>query len=247
MKNWFPLTNYEFYAYLTTGMIVVAAADRAFMGSVLANEASWKVVYAVFWTAIAYLIGHIVAMPSSALLEHWLAKRVLRDPSAIILGLEEKRLRERCFGTVVGAREYEPFPKDFRSGILTKIAGVLKVSESAVEPEAAFQCAFAQARSITDSATRMDNFLNQYGLCRNVSFASALAAGFLAWFACQTGERLDTILAIGAGVLALGMFARFIKFYAAYTREVFRGFDKAYPPATAATSPSPPPASATTI
>lgn len=31
MKDWFPLTSYEFYAYLTSGMVVLAAADRAFM------------------------------------------------------------------------------------------------------------------------------------------------------------------------------------------------------------------------
>ena len=74
MKDWFPLTSYEFYAYLTSGMVVLAAADRAFMGSTLASHTDWKVVIVVFWAAIAYLIGHIVAIPSSAIFEHLIAK-----------------------------------------------------------------------------------------------------------------------------------------------------------------------------
>ena len=227
MKDWFPLTSYEFYAYLTSGMVVLAAADRAFMGSTLASHTDWKVVIVVFWTAIAYLIGHIVAIPSSAIFEHLIAKRVLRDPSAVILGLQPQRFRERCFGTVVGAREYEPFPADYRAGIVTKLARALNVTEPSIQADAAFQCAFTPARSIPDSAARMDSFLNQYGLCRNVSFASLIATVLLTILACRTGDRIDVLLAVGAGALALGLFIRFIKFYAAYTREVYRAFNKA--------------------
>ncbi|MEL7444731.1 MAG: hypothetical protein AAGK02_02835 [Pseudomonadota bacterium] len=228
MKDWFPLTSYDFYAYLTTGMVVLAAFDRAFMGSFLANEMDWGIVVGVFWAAIAYLIGHIIAMPSSAIIEHWLAKRVLLDPSSVILGLKNQRWRERCFGAAVGAREYEPFSPDYSKVIVTKLRDALSVQECEIEPEAAFQYAFPRARSLPDSANRLDNFLNLYGLCRNVSFASFLGALFLSSLAVRTGERIDAILAIGAAILSLGLFMRFIKFYAAYTREVFRAFEKAH-------------------
>ena len=227
MKDWFPLTSYDFYAYLTSGMMVLAALDRTFMGSTLAVHTDWKLVIVVFWTAIAYLIGHIVAIPSSAIFEHLFAKRVLRDPSAVILGLQPQRFRDRCFGTVVGAREYEPFPADYRSGIVTKLAKALNVAESSIQPDAAFHCAFSPARSIADSASRMDNFLNQYGFCRNVSFASLIATLLLTILACRTGERIDLLLAVGAGLLTIGLFMRFVKFYAAYTREVYRAFNQA--------------------
>lgn len=227
MKDWFPLTSYDFYAYLTSGMVVLAAADHAFLASELASQADWKVVVAVFWAAIAYLIGHIIAIPSSAIFEHLIAKRVLQDPSAVILGLQRQRWREHCFGAIVGAREYEPFPPDYRAGIVAKLARQLNVAESCLEADSAFQCAFSHARSIPDSAARMDSFLDQYGLCRNVSFASVVATVFLTMFACETGNRTDILLAVGAAVLAIGLFIRFIKFYAAYTREVFRAFDRA--------------------
>lgn len=228
MKDWFPLTNYDFYAYLTTGMVVLAAFDRAFMGSSLANETDWGIVSGVFWAAIAYLIGHIIAMPSSAILEHWIAKRVLLDPTIVILGLKKRRKREHCFGTVVGAREYEPFSLDYSKVIITKLCEALSVQEDEIESEAAFQYAFPRARSLADSANRMDNFLNLYGLCRNVSFASFLGTMFLLCLAVQTGERIDALLAVGAAVLSLGLFMRFIKFYSAFTREVFRAFEKSH-------------------
>jgi hypothetical protein len=226
MKDWFPLTNYDFYAYLTTGMVVLAAYDRGFMSSVLAHEQHWTIVNGVFWAAVAYLIGQIIAMPSAALFEQWLARRVFHSPTEILLGLKTPRLRERAVAIATGAREYDAFPSANRTSIVTKLAKALKVDASALEGEAAFQCAFPHARSVPDSASRLDSFLNQYGMCRNVSFA-ALVAAILLWVsAWRTHDPNSIKLAFGTMVLSLGLFFRFLKFYAAYAREVFRTYDK---------------------
>ena len=238
MKDWFPFTSYDFYAYLTAGMVTLAAIDRVFLGSMLAGQTSWTVVNGAFWTAIAYLIGQILAIPSSVLLEHLLGRKWLRAPSRILLGLDAPRWREVGVRWAFGAREYEPLPVATRNSVLRKIAAALSVSVADLEGEAAFHCAFPHARGIADSAIRLDNFLNQYGMCRNVSFASAIAAGLMIWRACHTGDRLDWVLAVSALVLAVGLFGRFVKFYAAYAREVFRTFDKCAP---APTTPPPTP------
>ncbi|WP_066651919.1 MULTISPECIES: hypothetical protein [Sphingomonas] len=226
MKDWFPFTSYDFYAYLTAGMITLAAVDRVFLGSMLASQANWTFVNGAFWTAVAYLIGQILAIPSSVFLEHLLGRRWLRAPSHILLGLEPPRLRETGVRWAFGAREYEPLPVATRNSVLRKVAAALSVPETDMEGEAAFHCAFPHARNVADSATRLDNFMNQYGMCRNVSFASAVAAGLMFWRSSQTCDRLDWFLAIAAVVLAVGLFGRFVKFYAAYTREVFRTYDK---------------------
>lgn len=226
MKDWFPLTNYDFYAYLTAGMVVLAAYDHAFMGSWLAQETHWTIVAGVFWAAVAYLLGQVLAIPSSALLELWLARRVLRPPSEILLGLQPPRRRERFITTVCGAREYRPFPAPNQICIRQKIAEKLGVDAGTIDAEAAFQCAFPHARGVADTATRLDGFLNQYGMCRNVSLAAGVAAIFLAIAACRTHDWRTTELAGGAIILSVGLFFRFIKFYAAYAREVFRTYDK---------------------
>lgn len=229
MKNWFPFTSYDFYAYLTAGMVILAAVDRVFLGSMLANQAQWTIVNGAFWTAIAYLVGQILAIPSSALLEHLVARKLLRAPSRILLGLDTPRWREHAVRVFFGAREYDPLPAPSRSSILRKVAAGLEVPLSGVDAETAYHCAFPHARGVTDSATRLDNFLNQYGMCRNVSFASLLATGLMTWHAIKTGAQLDWVLAIAALILAVGLFGRFIKFYAAYAREVFRTYDKCVP------------------
>lgn len=226
MKDWFPLTSYDFYAYLTAGMVAVAAYDHAFMASALATQSEWTVVGGVFWAAISYLVGQIIAIPSAAILEHIVARNLLRSPSEIILGLKTMRRRERIVALVSGAREYGPLPDANRDRTISKLATALNIDAGQVGGEAAFQCAFPHARGVADSATRLDNFLNQYGMCRNVSFAALLAAVML-WVGRGTlCDPKTNMLAVGALVLSAGLFLRFIKFYAAYSREVFRTFDK---------------------
>ena len=226
MKDWFPLTSYDFYAYLTAGMIVLGAYDHAFMGSTLAHEQHWTIIGGVFWAAVAYLLGQILAVPSAALLEYGLARRALRPPTEVLLGLHPPRRRERLIAAICGAREYQPFPEANQASILGKAAKALGVEVSTIDGEAAFQCAFPYARSVADSATRLDNFLNQYGMCRNVSFATALATVILGLHAWCTHDWQSAELAIGVFALSIGLFCRFIKFYAAYAREVFRTFNK---------------------
>jgi len=226
MKDWFPLASYEFYAFLTTGMVALAAYDRVFMDSALAHEQHWTIVSGVFWVVIAYLAGQIIAMPSSALLEHVVARRVFRPPSEIILGLHPPRRRERWIASISGAREYQPFPALNQTRILDKLAKGLSVTPASVDGEAAFTAAFPHARGVADTATRLDNFINQYGMCRNVSMAAILATGMLSYASWRTHDHMTITLTVGSAILAIGMFLRFIKFYAAYTREVFRVYDK---------------------
>lgn len=229
MKDWFPLVSYEFYAFLTTGMVALAAYDRVFMGSALAHEQHWTIVSGVFWTVVAYLAGQIIAMPSSALLEHVVARRIFRPPTEIVLGIKPPRRRERWLAAISGAREYQPLPAANQTRILGKLAAGLGVAPSAVEGEAAFQSAFPHARGVADTATRLDNFINQYGMCRNVAMAALLATAMLGYASWRTHDRTTITLMIGAAILAIGLFLRFMKFYAAYSREVFRTYDKVVP------------------
>ena len=107
-----------------------------------------------------------------------------------------------------------------------KLATGLNVASTAIVGEAAFIAAFLHARGVVDTATRLDNFINQYGMCRNVSMAAIIATAMLAYASWQTHDRMTITLMIGAAISAVGLFLRFLKFYAAYTREVFRTYDK---------------------
>jgi hypothetical protein len=226
LKDWFPFTDYDFYAYLTAGMLVIAAGDYTFGGAVLVDRTEWTVVQVVFWTAIAYVVGQLVASPSSALLEHLVTRRWLHPPIAIALGLKQRRWRERVLGWLFADREYAPLPAQVRKRLLDGAAASLNVSaEEMRDPEAVFSVAFGLARSNTDAAARMDQFRNLYGFSRNVSFAGLVAAGLLGakLFLAHDNHRLWWLLLL-ALIVAVGMFGRFLKFYAAYSREVLGAY-----------------------
>ena len=117
-----------------------------------------------------------------------------------------------------------PFPEANRNAIRRCLARDLAVDESDVEAESAFQRAFPIARKSSDTATRLDNFINLYGMARNLSFASLIASILLSIAAWEQGDQNVALLAGGSLILSIGLFLRFMKFYAAYAREVFRTY-----------------------
>lgn len=227
MKDWFPLTDYDFYAYMSGGLILVAAIDYSLTGGVLVSRQSWNVPSATFWAVICYLVGQLSAGLSASFIEHLIARRVFRSPVSILTGIHRPRLRERVVAIIGGAREYSPLPKSARDAVMERAAPALSGRQNSnADAEAVFHAAFAIARSSADAVSRMDRFLNLYGFCRNVAFASLVATPLLLINARETHRPQAAWLAIGALVLAIGMFARFMKFYAAYSKEALREFGK---------------------
>lgn len=224
MRSWFPFTDYDFYAYLTSGVIVIASVDYTMFGGSLVNRTEWTVAQGVFWTMLSYLVGHVTAGPSSFLLEQILAKEVFKSPSLVVLGLAPPRSLEK-FLSALFAREYSPLPENFRSQITEKLSKF--GSSSLVDPpdsEALFQAAFSVARYEPSSELRLNQFMNLYGLCRNVAFAFIVAATLLTWKINCDPKPMDGWLLAAALIMFVGMYGRFIKFYSAYTREVYRAF-----------------------
>lgn len=227
MKSWFPFAEYEFYAYLSAGMLLIAAIDYSFGGSFLINRQSWTVAEVVFWIVIAYLIGHLVAGWSASFLDQFVGRRLFVSSSDMLLGLKAARTRERLLAALSGATEYRPMSPSLSSSILTKVATRVGSNvPNSIDGDAAFEAAFPLARTSPDTAARLDRFLNAYGLCRNVSFVSLIAVGLLAVAGLQQGDATCGWLSVAALILGLGMFGRFKKFHAAYAREVFRTFDR---------------------
>ena len=226
MKNWFPFTDYDFYAYISAGVIVIAGIDYTLFGAVLVGRAEWTIVQGVFWTMFSYLVGHITAGLSSFALEQMLINKVFCSPVLIILGLRKPRWFERLF-KLLFAREYSAFPTENSDMILDKLASSLKCERSSLrDSETIFQTAFLVSRYETTSEVRLNQFMNQYGLCRNVAFAFLLVAVLLAWKRlCQPAE-MDGWLLLGSLLMAGGMYGRFLKFYSAYSREILRTFGR---------------------
>lgn len=226
MKGWFPLTDYDFYACVISGALLIAAADYVFFGATLLNRGDWSVVQTVIWIGVAYVVGQIAAAPSSALIEHLLSRKWLHSPTTILLGLAEPRWRERVIASVFAQHEYTPMPSKLRERIKAAAAHRLRCNEVELDSETVFQIAFPVARGVSDTATRLDRFIALYGFARNLAFAALVASGILVFALLRAFDATTLWLLAAALVVFIGMFGRYIKFYAAYGAEVLRTFGK---------------------
>ena len=225
MKNWFPFTDYEFYAYLTAGLVVLFSLDYGInQGAIMLRE-NWPFIQIVFAIAMAYVAGHIVAGLASVVMERWVVHRLLRSPVAVMLGLGKPRFGENIVRRLFIGRYYEPQSETFRTIVLKCVGEKLGIEpEKISDPEEVFQVAFPVARAIPDTAARLDEFRRMYGFARNVAFAGVMAAAAIAYRAKSAGE--DTLY-FWAGLivlLSLWMFGRYLKFYAAFGAEVLRTY-----------------------
>ena len=78
-----PFSVYDFFGYLASGFLLLAAVDFAFEGGWLLRQ-DLGAVFGLLWTAVAYIAGHINANIAGYVLE----RRFVRD----ILGSPEERL-----------------------------------------------------------------------------------------------------------------------------------------------------------
>ena len=225
MKNWFPFTDYDFYAYLTSGMIVLFSLDYGLNAGVILQRAHWPFIHIVFLIAMAYLVGQIVAGAASIILEHWIIRRIFRSPIAVMIGHGKERIGEGFIGRWLIGRNYELESENMRSIVLKKVAKKLqKQPEDIDDPEDIFQVAFPVTRTISDSAQRMDDFRKLYGFSRNLAFAGLISAVAFVYRATVTGQDAMYWWALLIILLSFGMFVRFLKFYAAFSAEILRSY-----------------------
>jgi hypothetical protein len=220
MKGDFPFTDYDFWAYISAGFVFLFALDHVAQTGLMIRPA-WTVVEGLLAVACAYATGQILAGFASALLERRLVQKLLGTPSMTL------------FDTSVGPRWfrwlypsfYEPLPKETRNAILKRAA------ERGVDApgEALFWIAFDVAKANTAAMARMSSFLNQYGMCRNLSLTLFVCAAMLAGAAYHLNRSDDYWWAAGALLLGCGMFLRYLKFYRHYSVEVFTTYAHARP------------------
>ncbi len=216
----FPFTTYDFYAYLASGIVFLFSADFILTGGMIFSQTSWSFVESTVAVASAYIVGQIIAIPSSIILEHFLLGIVFRRPMQILMSPKPIRWHERVLSVLVG-RYYSPFPESIQKKILTKASHILGKPDTEIleNIESLFQPAYAVARQNEDVRNRMDDFRNQYGFARNISFVGLLLL-VMAFWQHMTWPSLIILLTC----VAAGMFLRFAKFYASFSAELLRTF-----------------------
>jgi hypothetical protein len=154
MKNQFPFTDYDFFAYIAAGFVFLFALDHALHTTWMIRP-TWTVVEGLFMTACAYATGHLLAGLASAMIERRLVARWLGKPTILLFGSEAG---PAWFRRLLPSH-YEPLPQKTRELILTKAA-----AEGISGPgEALFWLCFNAARNNKTAMDRMSAFINLYG------------------------------------------------------------------------------------
>ena len=227
MKNHFPFTDYDIYAYLTSGSLLMAVLDFVLNDAAIIAQKEWNFVQIVLAVASAYVLGHLIAWVSQMIIEMWLMRRVLSAPIEIQLAFSSPNLIERLAGRAVG-RYYEPFREPVRRKMIDVASKKLEVEcDKPIDAEAVFQVAHGYAMGLEAVRDRSDSFRNQYGLFRNMTLVGLTAIGVLAWTAWYGyGPERAGLLMLLAGALTLASFVRFAKFYCSFSAEILRSLIK---------------------
>lgn len=217
-----PFSVYDFFAFLATGFVLLCAADYAFDFNFLAKDKLPLGILA-FLVVASYILGHLVAHLSSFLLEHVVLRGCLGSPEEYIFKEKTEGWRANILTNF-----FKPFPPEIQKRILEKAQ-----TEGIGGPgRGLFYHCFATVKREKSTSERLASFLTVYGFCRNVSMACLLATVLLLFAGLSdvdwktfTGIHSEKLWwALGALIVAIGLFLRYLKFFRHYTNEVFRDY-----------------------
>jgi hypothetical protein len=207
-----PFTVYDFFAYLSSGAVLMAAVDYVW-GLGILTQKDIGATMGIVLIVLAYITGHVVAHFSSFLLEQIAVHKLLRSPTCLLLG---------------GRPHWKPlrwvflnYHRPLSHSTQQKVRAQARARECSAEGEGLFQHAYPLVTASESVQARLDTFRNQYGFARNVSFSclvSAIVIGAAHWFGSHRAELRWAVL---AALFAIALFYRYLKFFRQYSYELF--------------------------
>lgn len=206
-----PFTVYDFFAYLSSGSVIVAVIDYLY-GYQWLQKDKQTVVIGLFLVFLAYIAGHVVAHFSSLFLEQWFVSGLLKRPTRTLLGEAPRKGIAWLFPGY-----YRPLPSDTQD----RIRQVAQERGFEGKDEGLFLHAFAIVKKDEKALRRLEEFRNVYGFARNMTFAFVVAGVLLAIGTRVSGTPASSWWAIGSFALGVSMLYRYLKFFRQFTYELF--------------------------
>lgn len=211
-----PFSIYDFFGYLASGFVLMASLAAAFT-----NSDAWQqspgVIVGTLFVVVAYSAGHIIANIAGYLLESKLVGSILGAPSTVL------------FGDGPTSRWLRVFPGYYRPLPATQSKLVLERARArgCVGPgQGLFYHCFSVAKADDPTMLRLSTFLNLYGFARNMTVALVLSAAALVVGSLLGTASTGSLVppgwwAAAAGLGAIGLVYRYLKFFRHYAVEVF--------------------------
>lgn len=221
MKTWFPFSDYDFYSYLASGIVLLFAIDYWLSGGNWAVDTTWTIQQNVLILIVAYIMGQIIAIPSSIIYDTILVNSILGHPIEVQLGEGEMNFFQRVFAVIIG-KDYGRLVESVKKNVMSRAAEdtLLKQDALLTHKLNIFDIAFIAARLREEDKMRIDDFRNQYAFSRNMSLTSFITAGFMYYSADINASLLALIFCC----LGCGMLLRFLTFYTTFSAEVLRSY-----------------------
>ena len=222
MDQKIPFTSYDFWAYLSAGFLLLFAID-AVIGTKLVLRDSWSIVQSVVAISLAYVVGQLIASASAAIFEKVMVGKLFGYPRDTLFGKSKgskwvQRLLPGYFTTLPAATQLAALEKGQKQGV-------------GQPGEALFWVAFAYARQTPAVMSRLENFLNLYGFCRNMALVAFVDAALFYWSYLQPNGPSEHLLWSRLSfIVGIGMTLRYLKFFRLYANEVFTSFAYAKEP-----------------
>jgi hypothetical protein len=221
VRTYFPLTDFDFYAYVMSGLALLIALDYAYPGSDLILKWDWTVPQGIALAAAGYVVGQVTALLSGWLLEHRLLRK-MKSPSGIMLGFDEAGKLERLLRALTGTRYFERLSEPLVKSVKCNAARAYRCRPGELDRETIFQYGFAVARCSEDTCRRMDRDRRDYEFGRNMALVAFISGVAL----IGRYALLHDNAAISWSVLALAtsgaMFVRYVRYYTSYHSQIVR-------------------------
>lgn len=182
---------------------------------------NWSFIGSSIVIALAYVVGQVISIPSSIILEHLIVRKLLRPPALILLSERQSAVEKFIENYLVG-RHYSPLPRSVVDKAFSHAIRDTGLTKEALKQDLKpiFVSAIINSRKCNNA--RICFFRNQYSFSRNITFVTALMIP-LFLYKSIIGEfsfLWPTILLL-ASIL---MFIRFLKFYSCCAAEVISSY-----------------------
>jgi hypothetical protein len=206
-----PFTVYDFFAYLSSGSIIVLTFDYLFgMEWILKEKIPSVRLFVLLF--LSYIVGHVVSNLSSYFIESLFTRKVLSPPTTILLGKSKSKYWKIIFPGYYKSLPAKTIERVKANASLRKFEG---------DDDALFLHTFSVVTQEEIFRDRLDEFRNLYGFSRNLAFALLFSSLFLfiRFFSHQKPRtiKFPALLTI----LGLAMIYRYLKFYRQYSYQLF--------------------------
>lgn len=214
-----PFSTYDFFGYLASGFLTLAAADYALAWGWLTMK-EIPIGIGFLFLVTAYILGHLMAHLSSVILETYFLRKVLKSPEIHLFSEPSKSFWRYLF-----PGNFKPFSVETKERVLScaEEEGVSDIGRALF-----FHChpIVKKEQAVLE---RLNSFLNLYGFSRNISMSFFIAfviliAGGIQNVLFSENPDLETRYFLWSGICLIasyGMYIRYLKFFRHYTVEVF--------------------------